>query len=246
MVIDDRTGSGDLAPLLKRRGVEVELGRLEFGDVSILGNGPEGCPTAIGIEVKRTLDALACMCDGRFAAHQLPGLVSSFPYRYLLVEGRYRADMHSGVLQVMNMRGQWVTAAIGQRQFMYSDFNRWLITMEVKGGIRIVRTYDRNETVQWLSDCYHWWTDKEFDQHRSHLATHDDDTGRSRLVAPSLVRRVAKELPGIGAERSSAVSTSFPTVLDLALADEREWAAIEGIGKITARKIRRAIGHDNG
>lgn len=242
--VDSRTGSGDLVPLLKRRGVDVEIGRLEYGDVSIIGNGPEGCPVAIGVEVKQISDVLKCITDGRFAGHQLPGLIQTYQFRYLLIEGRYRPDVHSGILQWMTHKGLWANAAIGNRAFMYKELDHWLMTMEMRGGMRIVRAYDRHEAVCWLADLYHWWCSKEFEEHKSHLSLNESGAiDQNVLVRPSLVRRMAKELPGVGLDRSAAVAKEFHTPLDMILADESEWRDIEGIGKVTARKIMEALGH---
>lgn len=243
MVVDDRTGSGDLMPLLRRRGCDAALGRMEYGDIAFVGNGPEGCPMSVGIEVKKVADALKCITDGRFAGHQLPGLVNGYNYPYLLIEGRYRPDMHSGLLQISGNKGYWHDAVIGNRKFMYRDFVNWLTTIDLRAGCRVLRCYDRHETAEVIANLYHWWTDKEFDEHRSHLAFNESaNDGRPRLVTPSLVRRVAKELPGVGWEKSAHVAARFTSVLDLAVAGEEEWRDIPGIGKTMAGRITAAIG----
>lgn len=240
MIIDNRTGSDDLASLLRRRGVEADLGRLPYGDASFVGEGPEGMPVSIGVEVKTVTDVLACIIDGRFAGHQLPGLVQAYNYPFLLIEGKFRPDRISGMLQIMGHKGYWHVPHLGQRSFMYKELDAWLFTMEFRGGCRVVRTYDRPETVQYLADLYHWWTDKAFEQHRSHLAL-QSEPDKALLVRPSIVRRFAAELPGIGWEKSAAVSSHFATPADLILASEEEWRTIPGIGKVLAQRIIEAL-----
>lgn len=241
LMIDDRTGSGDLLPLLKARHVPVTLCRMEFGDAAFFGSGPDGCPIPIGIEIKQTSDVLACITDGRFAGHQLPGLVTTYEYSILLIEGSYRSDPRSGTLQIMR-RGTWTDARIGQRGFMHRELEQWLFTMQFKGGLRVAHTFNRDETVGYLINLYNWWTSKDWAAHRSHLApnnSHQPDA--ALLVRPTLVRLVAKELPGIGWERAGEVAKYFKTVLDMAVAEEADWMDIKGIGKETAAKAVRAI-----
>ncbi len=56
-----------------------------------------------------------------------------------------------------------------------------------------------------------------------------------------MLRRVAKELPGIGWERSLAVEKHFVSVLAMMLAKSPEWEKVDGIGKTLAQKIVKAI-----
>jgi len=62
------------------------------------------------------------------------------------------------------------------------------------------------------------------------------------LYKPSLARRVAAELPGIGIGKSGAVADHFKTVRKMVEADEQEWTEVAGIGKTLAKKINEALG----
>lgn len=239
--VDRRTGSADMLLRLQQRRVACELTTLAFGDVAFAGNGPEGCPVDVGIELKQLSDALNCMSDGRFAGHQLPGLVAAYNYVWLVIEGAYRADHKTGVLQHPRA-GRWKDVELGKRRYMYREFDCWLRTMEIKAGIRVWRCYDRMETVQFVMDLYGWWNAKEFKDHRAHLAFHGtEESDSALLLKPSLARRVAAQLPGIGWERSRAVAERFPTVMELARAKVDEFAGMKGVGKLTAKKIVEAM-----
>ena len=61
------------------------------------------------------------------------------------------------------------------------------------------------------------------------------------LVPPSLVRRVASELPGIGWQRSQVVAEHFPSVEAMVAAGVKEWSKLDGIGKKTAEKVVSAL-----
>lgn len=241
LLLDDRTGSGDLLPYLRARSVPVTLTRMAYGDASFQGYGPDGCPTPVGIEIKQVSDVLQCITDGRFAGHQLPGLIDSYEYIWLIMEGAVRGDANSGILQTMR-GGQWRNYSYGARTFMYRELEQWLLTISIKGGVRIVRTFNRDDTATFLVNLYRWWTSKEWESHRSHLAanlSHVPD--RAILTRPTLCRLVAKELPGIGWEKAAEVAKAFSSVLNMAVAEEDDWADIAGIGKKTAAKVVAAI-----
>jgi DNA integrity scanning protein DisA with diadenylate cyclase activity len=59
---------------------------------------------------------------------------------------------------------------------------------------------------------------------------------------PSLLRRIAIELPNIGYERVAIVE-KFGTVRRMFEATEEEWRNLEGIGKVTAKNCWEAL-HD--
>ena len=52
---------------------------------------------------------------------------------------------------------------------------------------------------------------------------------------------MAHQFPNVGWERSIAVEKHFGSIRAMINADEKEWMQIEGIGKVTARKICDAI-----
>lgn len=244
IIVDDRAGSNRFPALLRPLGLKVVLGRLEYGDFSWLGEGPGGAPVTIGVEHKRLDDLLQSITTGRFAGHQLPGLLQSYDHTYLIIEGLWRPCPTSGLLQVRAGR-DWVDQGRGARRWMYRDIEHWIMTMELKGGVIVRRTSTSDETARLLHALYGWWS-KGWDDHRSHLVlsqahainrSHDP----ALLSKPSLVRRVANELPGIGWDRSAAVASHFPTVLDMVLATPKDWAKVPGIGKTTSTRVVDAL-----
>lgn len=239
MIIDYRTGSGDLVQYIPK--TIATLGTLQFGDASILGQGPQGRPVPVGAEIKKLSDVLQCIQDGRFAGHQLPGLLNSYEVVYLVVEGIWRSDPNSGILETWKNKG-WTPAVIGREKFMADSLMAWEITMESRAGVRIRHTSSRRETAQFLVTLDRWWQ-KEWDSHKSHLAF-DRTPGPLEpihLVKPSVLRRVAKELPGLGWQKTLAVAGKFKTIGEMVNADVSEWQKIEGIGRVMAERIVRVI-----
>jgi len=53
---------------------------------------------------------------------------------------------------------------------------------------------------------------------------------------------VLQGLPGVGRERAEKLLETFGTVGGVMSAGEDELAAVEGVGRVTARKIREIVG----
>lgn len=258
--VDSRAGSKELAPLLHARGMPVTLTRMEYGDVSWLGQGMDGEPVSVGVEYKTIHDVIRCMCDGRFAGHQLPGLVQAYDLAYLLVEGLWRPNSKTGILEYRKSRGEWAEVHSGSRRFMYRDLVTWLSTAEIKGGIRSWRVSDLSEASIWISTQYRWWSENGgWESHKSHLAFHDGTrfgynyrreraaqmvnglSDRALLQRPSLCRMVAAQLPGIGWEKSAPIAKRYRTVEALTDATVEELQELKGIGPKLAQGIYNSL-----
>src|SRR5574341_1238250 len=111
ILLDDRAGSKDLAPFMPKS-VPFTLTRLEYGDVAFSGRGPSGVCT-VGVEIKKIPDLVDCIYSGRFAGHQLPGMLDTYDYCYLLVEGATRAGK-LGTLEYRRAGGKWAEPYGGQ------------------------------------------------------------------------------------------------------------------------------------
>lgn len=250
LLLDPRTGSGDLAPHLRALGLPTELVQLEYGDCAFMGTGVGGAPMLVGVEIKKLSDILQCIETGRFSGHQLPGLVATYDYAVLLIEGIYRANPHDGILQIMQGK-EWRAASFGRRSWMYRDFVKFLLTQAIRGGITVWQTSSREETARYISALYGWWQDG-IESHESHLAMDRTlqlslkgqamkEQGVSLLaerVNVPFIRRVAAELPGVGVEKSQRVVEHFEGSLTrMMCAGEKEWQEIDGIGPKTAKRI---------
>ena len=76
ILVDSREGSKQLQPLLR----DSKLTRLEFADFAFTGSDRDGRISQIGIEYKTLPDVLSCIADGRFAGHQLPGMMKAYDH----------------------------------------------------------------------------------------------------------------------------------------------------------------------
>ena len=230
LLLDDRQGSGELLPLFKPYDVQVELARLEFGDACWSGRGSTG-PELIGVERKTIHDLVASMRSKRLSGHQLPGLMRTYDWVYLLVEGIWKCGQ-KGDVQVL-ARGGWVALAVGSKPILYREVDHYLSTLACVCGVQVERTSDERQTVAWLVSRYKWWVDKEWGQHRSHVevyAPYEAGSGSRRGSflnrTPSLAEKVAAQIPGLD-RGALQVAKRFRTVERLVGASVGEWAAVE-------------------
>ncbi len=233
--LDRRKGSGELYTLLQARHLPVELTLLEFGDLAFCGHSPLGPSSVlIGIERKRIRDLLQSFTSGRLSGHQLPGLTETYAHRWLVVEGAYR-ESADGFLELPRRPGQpWEKV-----RMLYRAVEAYLLTLTLRGGLHVQRTFSPEETCGWVAQLWAWWTTKAYSEHRSHLALHDAPDHHV-FFRPGLVQRVAAQLPGID-QKAVAVAAAFPTVLDMAVASEDVWQTIPGIGKVGAGRLVTAL-----
>jgi hypothetical protein len=70
-------------------------------------------------------------------------------------------------------------------------------------------TPTRRDTVRFIMALYRFWTDKDLDEHKSHLAIYSPDLDRALAVPISDFRRTVAQLPGIGYRTSAAVEAAF-------------------------------------
>lgn len=231
MWVDNRKGSAELFIPLSARRVPVELTTLQYGDCCFVGHAAQG-DVLIGIERKTIRDLIQSMTTGRLSGHQLPGLVEHFAYRWLLIEGRYR-ESPDGFVELPWKTGWEVV------RLQYSALENYLLTVQLRAGVSVQRTYDLRDSAHWLALLYRWFTAKEWQEHRAHLAL-QQVADPSMWLKPNLVHRMAAQLPGID-EKAKDIAGKFPTVADMVTADEVTWRSIPGIGKVLAKRIWTAL-----
>jgi ERCC4-type nuclease len=231
--IDNRIGSAELRKFLA--GVPTELCRLDFGDFAFQGNGPGEMPYLIGIERKRISDLVQSMDSGRLSGHQLVGLTNSYNVIYLLVEGIWK-PREDGVIMLPS-KGGWRAMEYGKRRYTYHEVTNFLNSLTVLCGLNIFQTQGAFMSGLWLKHLYAWWR-KPYSDHKSHLQFHQSiERQYAQLFVPPFIQRVAKELKGIGWDKSKALALKFKSVEELLNADVKTLMEIEGIGKKLAKQV---------
>lgn len=234
-----------------------ETNELEFGDMMFVGHGPKGPDTlSVGAERKTLSDLLACIRDSRFSGHQLPGLLATYDISWLIVEGAYRCNPHSGILQTWDYRTRtWTDYKLGASAFMHSELERFLFSLSIMTTyamgkpLHIWRTRGPEDTVRAIADLYVLLTRKEWHEHRSHEGVQMPEIRepilfrkRTRAEEEELRRRrIAMCFSGIGHEKAKAVAQHFASPGLMMRATEAEWRAVDGIGRGIARGLVEEI-----
>jgi ERCC4-type nuclease len=238
LFVDDRTGSKELYAPLCSTGLPVEMVRMDYADFAFLGRGVGGHPLNIGIERKRLSDLVDSLRSGRLSGHQLPGLLGpngAYDHAWLVVEGQYRIDAQGRILvrgkASARHRKQWVLLPGGMPA---SEMEKHVLTLELCAGCHVRYTNSPEDTVHFLTHLYRWFTDKDFDQHMTHLAPQRTQGA----IALSGFREVVSRFPGVGVRTSLAVETHFGGSLVRAVtASVHQWAEVTTLDR--AGKPRR-------
>lgn len=234
--VSPEQGSADLAPLLERLGLKVDVVKLDWADVEFSGRGVKDEPVQIGIECKK-IQELTSDYD-RFAGHQVPKMLVHYAHRWLIYEGDW----------IQNKKGT-LLRRVGKRAFRplhgqsnASQLRKKLITMEMCGGMHVVHTQARMDTVRYIADLYRWWNDDAFDEHKSHIV-HYQPHG---LIPLDEFAQGFAGFRNLSTKRARAVAKHFRNSIRLAShASAKEWAAIEvPDDKGTVRRIGEKTAED--
>ncbi len=253
--IDPRTGSGELRPLFSAFSIPIiDDEYLSSGDFAFEGKAidKEGRPKSVmvGVERKSLGDLLQCLDDARFVGVQLPKMFEEYHFAFLFVEGIWRPDAEGYVEQACPARDDrvfyWRRVYTGKKIVLFSALANHLNTLRLKTNLIVVETADKLSTAWHVANLYKWFNDKAWDEHRSHLREYDPaSTFRGKS---SFERRIAACFDGIGHDRSALIEAAFPGVKDVTspmeqmmAATEKDWAAIDGIGRATAEKVYRQL-----
>jgi ERCC4-type nuclease len=216
VLVDDRIGSREFHKPLRRMGVPAIIRRLEYADFAWNGRGPHGM-ARIGVERKTVSEILGAITDARFTGRQLPGLLKTYDYVYLIVEGAAKIDPRTGVLMMYGRE-----AGFTRVRHLYSTYKKFLTTLAAKGRVIVEPTHGITETVHLLHTLYGWW-EKPWKSHKSAYHVEETKPDAAILETRTWERQAFAQFPGVGWERSKLVAEYFPS-LDVAChASIEEW-----------------------
>lgn len=237
-------GSKELVDLVD----DSVLVNLDFGDVSFEGNGAEG-KIQIGIERKTWGDLINSFRSGRLVGHQIIGLLENYQKVYLFCEGIIRENKKSGMIEEWR-HGKWKKVDYSEserarQRFAYAPVKKHLITLANKLGIEWHETADLGETARMIEVIYEWWNEP-WESHKSHLQ-HQVSSPPTMFALlrpgkPSWPVQFAVNLPvRVGWKKAAVIEKHFGSVPKMIEASEEEWRKVDGIGKVLARNIWRAL-----
>lgn len=219
LLVAKEPSSAELEGPLQRMGLPAEKTHLDFGDFAFLGRGVGGKQVMVGIELKKVNDFIGSLRTNRLQGHQGPGMLSTYDYRYLLIEGQTRTDKFG----LVNQRGKFGRWKPVRGKMTTMELEERILTLVHNGGFHFVRTTNtRRDTLLWIAALYRWWTDRDMDEHKSHLGIHTP----SGVVPLTRFRKAVYALPGIGLKTSLAAQQKFRSLRRAFTSSERDWAEL--------------------
>jgi ERCC4-type nuclease len=248
--IDERIGSRELESLILSYGAPTKITKLKYGDFVIFSkNGPDQQPCSIAFERKKVLDLVASIESGRLSGLQLPGMLQTYDFVYLIVEGEYRPDPGTGRLHIKSNQGRYKSTVWRDQARDYRMIDAYLTTLRLKTPVQVIRTKDPDDTACQLYMTWHWFNSKRWDSHKSHIDFEPDPRAQYAgiMSKPSWFRQVVSRFPGIGMERSKQAAKLWGSSLhQMVNASVEELALLDGISVKRAQDIWRRVRNING
>lgn len=246
ITLDDRGGSGrkgrsSVANVkkkymdpLRRLGLPVQLDRLPFADVTFDGQGPNGKPFSVGIELKTFDDLVSSFHTDRLRV-QLAGMVNMYDYVFLLVEGEYRALLDGSIVVPAGKRWTEPRGTITSAQ-LEGLFH----TLLMRAGIPTIKTRNSGETIEYIRRSYLWGKSKAWEKHTSHLSVSPKDQwepSRDSIlyVKKNAVRHTSERWPGVSRVRADKLAAHFADVVACVNAPISQFQSL--LGKVIGKRV---------
>lgn len=222
-----------LLDLLEEKETVMES-TLYVGDLSFVGRDEKGkLSISFGVEIKKSpSDLMASVRDGRYV-DQLIRMVQEYDFAYLLLIGEnIRANFKTGFVQERGRkkeRGKWVDSP-----FRYHYVRSILSRFEGSGG-RVSYAQDDNHAAAFLLSLHDYWQKPDHSEEMFVRKRH------KLLDWRMLDNQLAEiyERMEVGIKKALRLAEEYPTMLDLALASEKELRQLPGFGKGTVSKVVR-------
>lgn len=217
--------------------VPCEPSHLIFADACFEGRGPLGT-VLVGVERKRLHDMLNCIDDARYNAQRV-GMKNMYDVSVLMIEGHWKPHDETGHMMEGFSGGMaWGYMKPAGRRVMYNKLFRYLISVQLSGVI-VSYSRDLHHTAFNIVEFYHYFQ-KPWTGHTS-LLEMQKFAIPTLNAKPSLVRKWANDIDGIGTKYSEEAEKLFKTPIKLATSDEMDWLKIKGIGVPTAQSVTKQI-----
>ncbi len=225
-------------------------------DCAFSGIGDHDQVLAIAVERKKLGDLVSCILNGRYLHQAQQAKEAGFDILCLIWEAeRIRPNPNDGLLEIpvwginpRTLKRSHVWQPV-QPTITYSRFDQYLTELDYLAGIIVKRSHNVRETaaiIKALWDNFQTPPGK----HQSLNQVFSPAPNHVQLVRPNLVRRIAKEIDGIGWEWSRVVADRFRSPRDMVCADVETWASLEivseggkkrRLGNKVAAKVVRAL-----
>lgn len=234
--------------LIQKKLGQPPLAFFEYGDYLLRGNG-------ITCLIERVTNSglLADIESGRMV-EKLEGCTEDADIVLLLIEGLILPARDGTTLiqeagyafNYYDLKGSHFPEGADLRMsfrrtgFHFHSVAEFLTSASLRWVHKVEFTLSASETAERLKELDQYFT-KAFDQHLLHLQ-------RSRPFAmkreDNLQEYILAGFPGIGPERARAIIECFGTLPLRWTVDEKQLSRVEGIGKVTARKLIEALSNE--
>lgn len=135
-----------------------------------------------------------------------------------------------------NDKGSYWEFRPAGRPVLYSKLSRFIMSAQ-RAGMMTTRTRDTAHTAWEVCDMWHYY------QKRKHTAMLEIQKPNIASLngRPSLTRKWAEAIEGVGMVKGGEAERLFKTPIALANSEEIEWLGISGVGPKTARSILHQI-----
>ncbi len=240
---EDETSGTDMLALVRshRDNPPAVSKHLSTGDFCFAGTGPDG-DCLIGVERKRIKDMLSSLRTGRLA-EQLVEMVKYYEYSFLILEGTFRTNWHSGLLEDRFGR-DYSPVYVGKSIFLGLELESALSSIMATTPVRYIRTRSERETVEWVVSLNHAFS-KPWDQQLAKVTAIHQPEQYATVGKASTIRRVTNALSGLGWERSGTLEQNFNSVWDMmsvnpeceCIRPARDYERLPGFGKVLSKRV---------
>ena len=239
---DEKSGTDMLALIRSHRSSPPACHKhLSAGDFCFAGEGPKG-PSLIGVERKRIKDMLSSLRTGRLA-EQLVRMLNHYDYSFLVLEGTFRTNWHSGELEDRYGK-DYSPVLVGKSTFLGLELESALTSILACTPVRYIRTRTDRETVEWLVSLNHAFSSPWDKQLAKVTAIHQPEQ-YATVGKSSTIRRVAHALSGLGWEKSGTLEQNYNSVWDLmstnsdceCIRPAKDYEKLPGFGKVMSKRV---------
>jgi len=224
----------DLIPIFGSSAIPAAI---PHGDFTFQGLWEEGKVISLCGDRKKFPDLVQCIGDHRHLDQVRAAREAGFDFIFVVLEAEWR-DKDG---QAQYKRSGWRDAGIETARVQ-----AYLLQLQYYGGVNVFQTKNKQETVRLVLALEKMFQSPPED-HSSLLGFHTQPAPLVSLYGkPSFLRRVLKELPGIGWELSERIElralekgAELKDMMDWYYTD---WEEIDGIGPGLSHQILEAIG----
>jgi ERCC4-type nuclease len=207
---------------------EAVVAPIPYGDAVVEGLSDDGHVSICG-ERKKPLDLIQCINSGRHIRQVRDAYEHKFKHYFLVVEGILKQGSDGEV--------EYRTGTNWTRTGMpWTRYQSYINQLHYLMGVNVLYSTGVRGTAEIIRSIHDFFQTID---HSSLKQFHSPNP--SLLSNPSLLRRVAKELPGIGWERSLLVESHWTSIRDMVNATPEEWTQIDGIGKGISKRIDEVL-----